>query len=345
MSWQRAVARYPALQGARLSPYGTGLINETFLAQTETARLLVQKVNRIFVPAVADNIEAVTVRLAEAGIVTPRLVDATGGRHCVDLGTDGVWRVMTFMEGVSFEAAAHPAQVRDAGRLIARFHGALRGLSHSFVGMRLGVHDTAAHLRRLGEAVAAHPRHRLSRQVGELATQLQQSAAALPPLPNLPLQICHGDLKFNNILFAAGTGADSARALCLIDLDTVGPMSLAHEMGDALRSWCNRAGENAPEAELDLEIFRAAVEGYREGRGGPLTAREAQALLLGAEWVSLELAARFAADALNESYFGWDAARFASRGDHNLTRAAGQWSCHQALVDSRPARSRWLSGV
>ena len=63
---------------------------------------------------------------------------------------------------------------------------------------------------------------------------------------------------------------------------------------------------------------------------------------LGVEWISLELAARFAADALFESYFGWDPARFPGRGEHNLVRARGQWSMHQALVATRAERAGML---
>ena len=55
-------------------------------------------------------------------------------------------------------------------------------------------------------------------------------------------------------------------------------------------------------------------------RGAP----EARALVGGLGTICLELSARFLADALNESYFGFDATRFATRGDHNLVRGRGQ---------------------
>jgi Ser/Thr protein kinase RdoA (MazF antagonist) len=161
-------------------------------------------------------------------------------------------------------------------------------------------------------------------------------------LPVLPDRVCHGDLKFNNILFAAADGPEADRPLCLIDLDTLGPMPLAFELGDAWRSWCNRNGENNPVAALDLEIFRTSLEGYREGLGRPLSEGERRALLLGLDWVSVELAARFAADALYENYFGWDPKRFAGRGEHNLVRARSQFSLHQALAAARPERMRLL---
>jgi aminoglycoside phosphotransferase (APT) family kinase protein len=159
----------------------------------------------------------------------------------------------------------------------------------------------------------------------------------------LPLRVCHGDLKFNNILFAGKVSPARESPVCLIDLDVVGPLSLAHELGDAWRSWCNRAGEDDEQAILDLDIFRASLDGYREGRGRALEDDERGGLLLGVEWVSLGLAARFAADALHESYFGWDPRRFPGRGEHNLVRARGQWSLHQALVAARPLRARALA--
>jgi hypothetical protein len=143
-------------------------------------------------------------------------------------------------------------------------------------------------------------------------------------------------------MFAGAGEGERERAVCLIDLDTVGPMSLAYELGDAWRSWCNRSGEDSPEAGLDLEIFAASFDGYRQDLGRALSTDERQALLLGPDWISLELAVRFGADALNESYFGWDRERFAGRGEHNLLRARGQWSLHRALATSRPQRAATL---
>ena len=42
--------------------------------------------------------------------------------------------------------------------------------------------------------------------------------------------------------------------------------------------------------------------------------------------IALELAARFARDALEERYFAWDADAFAHAWQHNLQRARGQIS-------------------
>ena len=338
----RVLPEYPAWVGSRVTPFGNGLINKTYLlAHPEGGRAVLQRVNPIFSPAIHQNIAAVTRRLADAGLTTPSLVATETGQPFVSI-EGAVWRVLTYVDGVSFDVVGGATQARAAGALIARFHGALDGLDHTFVGRRTGVHDTALHLSRLDEAMAANPDHRLAVEVGVLAQAIRVAAAALPPLPSLPDRVCHGDLKFNNILFGGTAPPASDQPVCLIDLDVVGPLSLTYELGDAWRSWCNRAGEDEPQAVLDLEVFRASLDGYRAGRGRALDADERAGLLLGVEWVSLGLAARFAADALREDYFGWDALRFAGRGEHNLVRARGQWSLHQLLAASRPTREAAL---
>jgi Ser/Thr protein kinase RdoA (MazF antagonist) len=346
---ERVLPHYPGWAEAAITPLPGGLINRTLLLERGGARAVLQRVSPIFSPRIHENIAAVTARLVEAGVATPRLVPTrSGATHLVgsDVGAgDGLWRLLTHVEGVGFDAVSTPRQARSAGALIARFHRALDGLDHEFVGMRASVHDTSAHLGRLAEAAATRRQHRLSGDVRALADEIAAEAEVLPELPALSPRVCHGDLKFNNVLFADHEPPASERAVCLIDLDTVGPLSLAYELGDAWRSWCNRAGEDAAEARLDLDVLRASVEGYREGRGAGLDAETRHALVLGVEWVSLELAARFAADALLESYFGWDASRYPGRGEHNLERARGQWSLHRALVATRAARAELLDAV
>ncbi len=55
----------------------------------------------------------------------------------------------------------------------------------------------------------------------------------------------------------------------------------------------------------------------------------------GVELIALELASRFAADAVNESYFAWDRERFDSAGAHNLQRAENQWSLATSVREQR----------
>lgn len=341
----RSVLRHWRLEGAAASlrPLGSGLINETFAIDDGERRFVLQRVNPIFDGAIHDNITAVCRHLRDRGFEGPQLVETAAGDAWID--DRGTWRLQTAVTGVSHDALRGPEQAEVAGAFVGRWHATLADLDHAFVAVRAGVHDTPRHLDRLRAALVGRRDHPLHAAVAELGRALLDAAETLPALPDdaLELRVAHGDLKINNLLFAPG---DPLRPIALIDLDTVAPMALAFELGDAWRSWCNRADENQPEAEFDLDAFAASLRGWRrgwtDGGGRRLGDAERTAMLLGPEWISLELAARFAADALFEDYFGWDPARFESRGHHNLQRARGQWSLHRAFADSRGARADLL---
>lgn len=340
---ERVLPHFLPGRDASIEPHGSGLINQTFLVRTNDERFVLQRMSDIFAPTINENIAVVTQALSSAGMTTPRLVPTREGRLWLNLGAqEGVWRLQTYVPGKTFDKVQTAAQARSASELIARFHHAVDDLRHTFVGLREGVHDTAAHLRRLRESLTCHTKHRLVTEVGHLSARIFRVADRLDPLPALQARICHGDLKLNNILFQDDASPAAERAVCLIDLDTVGPMSLAYEIGDAWRSWCNRSGEDASEARVDLEVMRASFEGYAGAIGRELTDLEKRGLLAGVEWISLELASRFAADALNESYFGWNPTLYPSRGDHNLVRARGQLALHDAFVATRTERAAIL---
>jgi hypothetical protein len=287
----------------------------------------------VFAGVVNEDIDRVTAHLAAKGLVTPRPVRTDDGALWVD-GEDGrPWRALTFVEGASFDRVPSPRVAREAGRLVARFHAAVADLAYEYRHVRVGVHDTKRHLGTLGEALAEGRSHRLFGEVEPLAERLFAAAERLGDLGALPLRHAHGDLKISNLLFRG------EEAACLVDLDTLGRMIWPFEMGDALRSWCNPRGEDEGAAAIDEGIFTAAIEGYGEvSRGaGIVTVEEARALVSGLETICLELSARFLADALNESYFGFDATRFATRGEHNLVRARGQLALHASVEARRGA--------
>jgi hypothetical protein len=121
------------------------------------------------------------------------------------------------------------------------------------------------------------------------------------------------------------------RALCLIDLDTLSWMPVALELGDALRSWCNPATEDASNARFVPSFFEAAIEGYAEAADGFLEPVEWRSIPAGTLTITVELAARFCADALRERYFGWDRNRYPSASAHNQARTRGQLQVAETL--------------
>jgi Ser/Thr protein kinase RdoA (MazF antagonist) len=326
----RAALVHYGLGEARLSVLGGGLINVSLRVDaTDGRRWVLQQLHPVFDPAVNLNLDRVTRELARTGMPTPLLLRTLAGEPWVTL--DGRhWRLLSFVDGRSVDAIAEPALAREAGRLLARFHRALATWGEPLPHQRPPVHEPARHFAALREARARHPEHVHAAAVGELAAEIDALFAGLPALPSLPLRLVHGDPKISNLLFdAAGSG------LCLVDLDTIARAPLCFELGDAFRSWCNPGPEDAAAPAFSASLFLAALEGYAGVAHDFLTPAEGASVVPATAAVYLELAARFAADALDEHYFGWAPARYASRGEHNLARASNQLAAARDLLRQR----------
>jgi Ser/Thr protein kinase RdoA (MazF antagonist) len=298
----------------QIEPLAGGLINQTYVVRASGAPIAVlQRLHPVFGPAVNLDIEAVATHVATHGMETPMLIRTLDGQAWLE--HDGaVWRALTWVDGETVHRVPDPAWAEAAGALVGRFHRAVRDLKHTYFFSRAGVHDTAGHLAKLRAHVAAG--------ADVEASQLGAEILAVP-LPSLPPQAprhVHGDLKISNLLFRTRP----IRGVALVDLDTLGIGTMAFELGDALRSWCNPHGEDAGDVQFDLPIYAAAIAGFRSEADDLVTRDEKIAIVVGLETVCLELAARFAVDVFEDRYFGWDPSRFPSRRAHNLVRARGQ---------------------
>jgi Ser/Thr protein kinase RdoA (MazF antagonist) len=306
-------------EGAHLEPITIGLLNRTLAVTTRDGRrYILQRLHQAFAPSVNSDIDAITTHLASQGCVTPRLVRTNDASLFIE--HEGVWRVLTFLEGRVVDAIGSPELAFAAGKLTGEFHNALRDFQHQFAFSRPGAHDTPAHLAKLSGLLAANANHPEHARIAPLADAVLALGAELGPLPSTRPRIIHGDLKITNLMFAS----DADTGLALLDLDTMARSTYPIELGDALRSWCNPLGESAAESYCDLALARGAIAGWLEGIRGAVDPDERAALGRGMATIANELASRFLADAYEDRYFGWDANRFASRTEHNLARATSQ---------------------
>ncbi len=304
-----------------------GLINATYAVRRDGAPVAVlQRTHLIFGPEVNLDIEAVTAHLAARGLTTPRLLRTRAGAAWhTEAGR--TWRALSWIDGTTVHRVPDLAWAEAGGALVGAFHRAVADLAHDYAFARAGVHDTPAHLARLAAHVVAGG----EAEAVELGREILDAAQGLPAMPDVPRRHCHGDLKISNLLFAA----PPARGLCLVDLDTLGLSTMAFELGDAMRSWCNPSGEDTGRIAFDLPIFAAAMRGFRGVADAIVSDAEWRSIVVGLETVCIELAARFAVDVFRDEYFGWDPARFASRRAHNLVRAQGQLTLGRAVRAAR----------
>jgi hypothetical protein len=100
-------------------------------------------------------------------------------------------------------------------------------------------------------------------------------------------------------------------------------MPIPVELGDAFRSWCSPQGEEA-ESPFKISFFKAGLLGWLSEIGDLPFEEELTAIAPTVEVIALELASRFCADALEESYFRWDKDRYPNACAHNLARTRSQ---------------------
>lgn len=324
-------------EDAVVETVSSGLINQTFLIRQEGAVRILQSLNtQIFDPVLHLDIEAVTAHIEARGLATPKLVRTREGSLYAEV-EGGCWRMLTVVGNRTIEKVQSLDDARSAGSLVARFHAATADLEHTFVNPRSqgGFHDTAAKIAGLRDALATHSGDAFYEDVVRLAERIERLWGGLSGGDSLPKRVVHGDLKISNLRFEDGA------AIALIDLDTLGRGALDAELGDALRSWCNPAGEDAG-PRFSLAVLGAAMEGYASSAVG-ITDAEWDQVVAGTIRIATELAARFAADALQRSYFGFDPAL--GSGKHNLLRAEGQLALAEQIQAVRSEAEAVVRGA
>lgn len=301
----------------KISKISTGLINETYLVETKSGKFILQKLNQVFKKEMNFDLDAVGKHLEKNGMMVQKILPTISGNLFVERNEE-VWRLLSFIPGRVFSTAHSPEIVYEAGKILGKFHLAVSDFNYAFRHARSMRHDSKVFFNKLKKISvnSANPDFQ----------DLIVSAADIRNyyLPeNLRKNITHGDPKLTNIIFdEPEPGRFKAKAL--IDLDDCGrEQSALIELGDAFRSWCGLEEDDARNF-FDLEKFKAGLNGYLEGSRNFLMAEELRLLPQAIKLITLELAVRFLLDYLEDYYFGWDFARYASRKEHNLARAKGQ---------------------
>jgi len=326
-----------------IRPLGNGLINDTFLVETDGPdNYVIQRINQsIFqdVDLLQHNIDCVTRHIrgkleaaGEADIdrkVLRFLPETATGKS---YWTDGKewWRVSVFIrDALTFEAVT-PEYAGYAGVAFGRFEAMLADLPDHLGESIPDFHNMELRARQLREAVAADADGRMADpEVRDLVAQIQARETEMCKAERmyregiLPKRICHCDTKVNNMLFDR-----DGSILCVIDLDTVMPSFVFSDFGDFLRTAANTGAEDDPDLDrvsFDMEIFRAFAKGYLSTAGAFLTPVERENLPFAATLFPYMQAVRFLADHINgDTYY-----KIKYPG-HNLVRTRAQWKLFQS---------------
>lgn len=314
---------------SHVTPLGRGLINDTYRLEAADCSYVLQRINGQVFPA-PEQIMANLHRLAQHphspatyDLCVPRLIPTYDGASFVRDAAGAIWRLLEFIpETRTLTRLDTPEQAREVGRVLGRFHRWTAHLPNTDFAITLpGYHDTARYFKRLAEMLIDAPPELtelrafiLDRQA--LAKILEQALTA----GQIALYLTHGDPKLDNILF----DQHGRQARALIDLDTVQPGLIQHDLGDCLRSCCNALGEGETDptrVSFDLQLAAAILGGYAEVTRAWLNAAEIDRLFDGIRVMPFELGMRFLIDHLNgDRYFKVD------RPGRNLIKAQIQFA-------------------
>lgn len=335
-------------------PLGNGNVNETFLVEGVDGPSVLQRLNtRVFnqPELVLQNLQVLGTHIDQKfsrGEVHPLLqqrrwqlptllcTKADGQTwHCCAAGN--VWRTISYVPDCTcVDVVEGTEQARELGLGLGLFHLLISDLPPTALADTLeGFHITPLYLETYHRALVqteCQPGALVDRCMAfirereGLCDVLERAKAR----GELPLRPIHGDPKINNVLLDRSTGA----AVALIDLDTVKPGLVHYDIGDCLRSCCNRLGEETEQIDavhFDLDLADAVLEGYLEVAGSFLSHTEIQYIPDAARLISFELGLRFFSDHLmGNTYFK------ATRPDHNLQRALVQFQLTASIEAQLP---------
>lgn len=331
------------IEGAveKIDPFGNGHINDTFLVTANSEkglkRYILQRMNdSIFkdLDCLMNNVVLVTEYLKEIIISnggnpereTVNIIKTINNANYYRCNDGKCFRMMLFVENsICYEQVEKPEDFYDsavafgnfqnllvdfpAGRLeetIPNFHNTLNRFLDFKKAVKQDVMGRAKEVQK--EIEFAMERER---DTGTIVELLQRE--------KLPLRVTHNDTKLNNILF----DADTKKAICIIDLDTVMPGSALYDFGDSIRFGASTGAEDETDlskVNLDLNLFEVYTKGFVEGANGSLSDLEIRLLPVGAKLMTYECGIRFLAD-----YLEGDIYYKIHREKHNLDRARTQF--------------------
>ena len=305
-----------------IRPLGHGNVNDTFLILVEDGkgehRFVLQRVNTevfrepqlvmenmlILGEHVDQKLHSGLCTLADRRWEVPRVVRARGSGNPWVEQEGSFWRTITFLENCrSFDTTTDPTQGREVGYGLAMFHNLISDLPASALADTLaGFHITPAYLSHYERVLETRSLPR-GNEVEYGMAFVEKRRDFVPVLERakaegkLTLRPIHGDPKINNMMMDNQTG----KVIGLVDLDTVKPGLIHYDIGDCLRSGCNRLGEEATDPNavaFDVELCGSILEGYLSVAHAFLSEDDYTYIFDSIRLIAFELGLRFLTDHL-----------------------------------------------
>jgi Ser/Thr protein kinase RdoA (MazF antagonist) len=328
--------------------YGSGNINGTFLVTLDSLNepyFILQRINTsvfrqpelimqnmcTFTQHVCDRLQRDCPHPSRRWDV-PYVLFNQDGQACWTDANGNCWRAISFIDAAqTFDTIQNSNHAQEIGYALGMFHNLISDLPAERLADTLeGFHITPRYIQQY-EAVLATCHLPESPHVSYCVQFIRDRKAWASVLENakaeghLQVRLMHGDPKINNVMIDATTGY----AIGMIDLDTVKPGLVHYDIGDCLRSGCNRLGEETDQWDhvyFDANLCQSILQGYLAVGRNFLTENDYRYLYDAIRLIAFELGLRFFTDYLAGNIY------FKTKyPDHNLARAIVQFKLTQSI--------------
>ncbi len=351
-----SIARQFQIDGkfVNAEPYGSGHVNDTYLAAFEhngrCVRYIFQRINKnVFqnVPALMENIVRVTehirhkLQAKNVSDVSRRVLTVIPTREQLRFYKDAkqqYWRAYTFVPNArTYDVLESVDQAYQVAGMFGLFQKMLVDLPQPPLHETIAdFHDGPKRLKAFQQALEDDVCNRAKNAKSETDFLIKHARIfdVLPALVDkgqIPVRTTHNDTKINNVMLDNETN----KALCVIDLDTVMPGLSVYDFGDLVRSATNPVDEDQRDLSkvfMDMTRFKAVLQGYLSTAGDFLNGIERRHLVFGGKMITLTMGTRFLTDFLmGDVYYK------IHRQGHNIDRCRTQLKLLASIIEQEDA--------
>jgi len=323
---------------ASAKPFGSGLINNTWLISDDQNDFILQRINHHVFKRPFDI--AVNIRLISEYLkanhpgylfIAPR--KTVKGDEMIFINDEGYFRLFPFIKNsYTTDVVNSPSQAYEAAKQFGRFTNSLAAFPVDKLKITLpDFHNLPLRYAQFELSVKKGNDKRIKQSeaiidflkgqngIVSISKQIGQNT-------NFKIRVTHHDSKINNVLFDKDD-----RGLCVIDLDTVMPGYFISDFGDMMRTYLSPVSEEERELSkirIRDEYFKAIADGYLSEMGNELSAIEKKYLVYAGKFMTYMQSLRFLTDHLNDDiYYG------SKYEGHNLIRANNQATLLKKIIE------------
>ena len=323
---------------ASVKPFGSGLINNTWLISESENDLILQRINHnVFKQPfdIATNIrligEYLKAQHPDYLFICPR--KTITGDDMIFIKNEGYFRLFPFIRNShTTDVVVSPSQAYEAAKQFGRFTNLLSAFPVDKLKITLpDFHNLSLRYAQFEKSIKEGNKERIKQSAAIISFlkdhhELVTISEQISRNTGFKKRVTHHDSKISNVLFD-----ENDRGLCVIDLDTVMPGYFISDFGDMMRTYLSPVSEEEKDLskiEIRDDYFKAIADGYLSEIGNELSAVEKKYLVYAGKFMTYMQAIRFLTDHLNNDiYYG------AKYEGHNFMRADNQVTLLKKILE------------